>query len=140
MLTPNTYKIDQPRSKLTIHIICLLFLWYLHQLHCRSGLGNHYGTLSGPVPAFSAQNKSAGAYKSPNKNFYTNPGKKGTGFGYLSVTLGQFPKHMTEPYDQVALNDKVTVIDTSNIITWDDRFNYLHFVFLIFNCAALCTY
>ena len=47
---------------------------------------------------------------------------------------------MTEPYDQVALNDKVTVIDTSNIITWDDRFNYLDFVFLIFNCAALCTY
>lgn len=73
----------------------------------RSGLGNHYGTLGGAVPAFSAQGKATGAYKSPNKNFYTNPGKKGTGFGYLSVTLGQFPKHITEPYDQVALNDKV---------------------------------
>lgn len=71
-----------------------------------SGSGNHYGTLGGAVPAFSAQNKSGGAYKSPNKNFYTNPGKKGTGFGYLPVTLGPFPKHMTEPYDQVALNDK----------------------------------
>ncbi|XP_067938753.1 cilia-and flagella-associated protein 96-like [Watersipora subatra] len=71
-----------------------------------SGLGNHYGTLGGAVPFFSAQNKTGAAYKSPNKNLYTNPGKRGTGFGYLNVTLGQFPKHMTEPYDQVALNDK----------------------------------
>lgn len=79
----------------------------MYNLLYRSGLGSNFGTIGGGLPAFSAQNKTAGAYKAPNKNFYTNPGKKGTGFGYLSVTLGQFPKHMSEPYSQVALNDKV---------------------------------
>jgi hypothetical protein len=47
----------------------------------RSGLGSHYGTLAGPIGAFSPTEKSRGAYKSPGKNFYTNPGKQGTGFG-----------------------------------------------------------
>ncbi|CAG2206768.1 UPF0602 protein C4orf47,UPF0602 protein C4orf47 homolog [Mytilus edulis] len=40
-----------------------------------SGLGSHYGTLSGPI------------------------GKRGTGFGYLGVTLGQYPKYQNEPYE-----------------------------------------
>ena len=50
---------------------------------CRSGLGNHYGTLSGPIGAFSPGVKPKKAYKPPGKNVYTNPGKKGTGFGYV---------------------------------------------------------
>lgn len=47
----------------------------------RSGLGNHYGTLSGPIGAFSPVAKSRSAYKAPGRNFTTNPAKKGTGFG-----------------------------------------------------------
>ena len=57
---------------------------YFHEylpLCFRSGLGNHYGTLSGPIGAFSPQDKARKAYKTPGKNIYTNPGRKGTGFG-----------------------------------------------------------
>lgn len=46
-----------------------------------SGLGNHYGTLGGPIGAFSPASRPGKEYKSPGKNFSTNPGKKGTGFG-----------------------------------------------------------
>ena len=67
----------------------------------QSGLGNHYGTLSGPIPAFSPQSKPRKSYSSPNKNFYSNPGKKGTGFGYVGVTIGSYQKHAGDPYDKV---------------------------------------
>nr|DBA29136.1 TPA: hypothetical protein GDO54_009393 [Pyxicephalus adspersus] len=46
-----------------------------------SGVGNFYGTLGGPVPAFSAELKSRKPYTAPGKNFYTNPPKQGTGYG-----------------------------------------------------------
>ena len=49
----------------------------------RSGLGNHYGTLSGPISAFSPAGKTKKPYQSSGKNFYTNPGRRGTGFGYV---------------------------------------------------------
>lgn len=55
----------------------------------QSGLGNHYGTLTGPVGAFSPVKKSSKAYKSSGRNFTTNPGKKGTGYGYPALTLGK---------------------------------------------------
>ncbi|XP_071106851.1 cilia-and flagella-associated protein 96-like isoform X2 [Haliotis cracherodii] len=63
-----------------------------------SGLGSHYGTLGGPIPALSPGEKASKPYKSPGKNVMTNPGKEGTGFGYLHVTLGKYPAHMIEPY------------------------------------------
>ena len=47
----------------------------------RSGLGGHYGTLAGPISAFSPVAVPRKAYKVPGKNLYTNPGKHGTGFG-----------------------------------------------------------
>ncbi|XP_078318342.1 cilia-and flagella-associated protein 96-like isoform X3 [Crassostrea virginica] len=65
-----------------------------------SGLGNHYGTLGGPIGAFSPASRPGKEYKSPGKNFSTNPGKKGTGFGYLGVTLGKYPNYLTDPFDQ----------------------------------------
>lgn len=55
-------------------VLCNIILY-------RSGLGNHYGTLGGPVGAFSPQSRPSKAAKSSGKNFLTNPGKKGTGFG-----------------------------------------------------------
>ncbi|XP_028405049.1 UPF0602 protein C4orf47 homolog [Dendronephthya gigantea] len=65
-----------------------------------SGAGSHYGTFSGPVEAFSPENKGKKGYKSPGRNFTTNPPKKGTGYGYLGVTIGQTPKYMTDPYER----------------------------------------
>jgi len=41
--------------------------------------------MSGPVAALSPQVKQAKEYKAPGKNFYTNPGKKGTGYGYVDT-------------------------------------------------------
>jgi len=52
---------------------------------CRSGIGSYYGTLSGPIAALSPQVKPSKEYKSPGKNLYTSPGKKGTGYGYVDV-------------------------------------------------------
>lgn len=65
-----------------------------------SGLGNHYGTFSGPIGAFSPVSRGRKPYTAPGRNVTTNPPKKGTGFGYLGVTLGKYPDHATEVYDK----------------------------------------
>ncbi|NP_001088214.1 UPF0602 protein C4orf47 homolog [Xenopus laevis] len=65
----------------------------------RSGLGSFYGTLGGPVVAFSAELKSRKAYTAPGKNFYTNPPKDGSGYGYPSVTIGKPYPYSSENYD-----------------------------------------
>ena len=36
------------------------------------------------------------------KNFYTNPGQKGTGYGYLNVTIGKYVENGVDPYDRAA--------------------------------------
>ena len=54
-----------------------------------SGLGSHYGTLSGPIGHFSAESKPKPPRKAELKNMITNPPKKGTGYGYCGVTLGE---------------------------------------------------
>ncbi|KAL8607336.1 hypothetical protein ACOMHN_039486 [Nucella lapillus] len=64
-----------------------------------SGLGNHYGTLSGPVLAFSPVGKASKSGKVPGKNVLTNPGRHGTGYGYVGVTLAKYPNNMTDPYE-----------------------------------------
>ncbi|XP_013386617.1 UPF0602 protein C4orf47 homolog isoform X2 [Lingula anatina] len=65
-----------------------------------SGLGNHYGTFAGPVSAFSPVAKARQGYKAPGRNFTTNPAKKGTGYGFISVTIGDYPKYSTEQYEK----------------------------------------
>ncbi|XP_048758907.1 UPF0602 protein C4orf47-like isoform X2 [Ostrea edulis] len=65
-----------------------------------SGLGNHYGTLSGPVGAFSPASRPGKEYKSSGRNFQTNPGKKGTGFGYVGIALGDYPKYQSDAYNR----------------------------------------
>lgn len=65
-----------------------------------SGVGSSYGTLSGPINAFSAANRPKDKYKAPGKNFMTTPGKMGTGYGYVGVTIGPTDKYSTEPYDR----------------------------------------
>ena len=50
------------------------------------GLGNYYGTLLGPgkMEAFSPATRPKGKKGETKKNFYTNPGQKGTGYGYVN--------------------------------------------------------
>ena len=49
------------------------------------GLGNYYGTLIGPgnMKAFSPATRPKSKQGEKKKNFYTNPGQKGTGYGYV---------------------------------------------------------
>ncbi|XP_048248686.1 UPF0602 protein C4orf47 homolog isoform X1 [Haliotis rufescens] len=65
-----------------------------------SGLGSHYGTLGGPIPALSPGEKASKPYKSPGKNVMTNPGKEGTGFGFVGVTIGGYPKYQHDAFDR----------------------------------------
>ncbi|XP_077135730.1 cilia-and flagella-associated protein 96 [Ranitomeya variabilis] len=64
-----------------------------------SGAGSFYGTLSGPISAFSAEVKPRKAYTAPGKNFYTNPPKQGTGFGYPNLTIGKVYTYSSDNYD-----------------------------------------
>ncbi|XP_040274687.1 UPF0602 protein C4orf47 homolog [Bufo bufo] len=64
-----------------------------------SGAGSFYGTLSGPVPALSAEVKPRKAYTAPGKNLYTNPPKQGTGFGYPNLTIGKSYTYSSDNYD-----------------------------------------
>ncbi|KAK7112170.1 cilia-and flagella-associated protein 96-like isoform X2 [Littorina saxatilis] len=65
-----------------------------------SGLGSFYGTFTGPVPAFSPIGGKGGkTEKTLGKNILTNPGKHGTGYGYVGVTLGKYPNNLTDAYD-----------------------------------------
>nr|XP_033799537.1 UPF0602 protein C4orf47 homolog isoform X1 [Geotrypetes seraphini]XP_033799545.1 UPF0602 protein C4orf47 homolog isoform X1 [Geotrypetes seraphini]XP_033799553.1 UPF0602 protein C4orf47 homolog isoform X1 [Geotrypetes seraphini]XP_033799558.1 UPF0602 protein C4orf47 homolog isoform X1 [Geotrypetes seraphini]XP_033799567.1 UPF0602 protein C4orf47 homolog isoform X1 [Geotrypetes seraphini] len=65
-----------------------------------SGLGSYYGTIGGSVQAFSSQLKTKAPYVAPGKNFYTNPGKKGTGYGYPNLTIGKPFAYSAEIYDK----------------------------------------
>ncbi|XP_004579063.2 UPF0602 protein C4orf47 homolog [Ochotona princeps] len=70
------------------------------------GLGSYYGTIGGPIPFFSAQSKPREKYEVPGKNLYTNPGKKGTGYGYANITIGKQFSHSADLYDAPKLNYK----------------------------------
>ncbi|KAM6149391.1 cilia-and flagella-associated protein 96 [Erethizon dorsatum] len=70
------------------------------------GLGSYYGTIGGPVPFFSAELKPRDKYEEPGKNLYTNPGKKGTGYGYANITIGKQFSYSADFYDAAKLNYK----------------------------------
>jgi len=72
----------------------------------RSGLGNTYGTFSGPHKSFAPNTRPKGTYQTPGKNFTTTPGKKGTGYGYVHVTFSKNYDHSFEPYDAAKVNRK----------------------------------
>ena len=73
---------------------CALPIYY------RCGEGNHYGTFSGAISAFSPVAKGKKPHQQEGKNFLTNPPKQGTGYGYLNVTIGAPYKYSSEPYDK----------------------------------------
>ena len=56
---------------------------FFNSIYSRSGVGSHYGTFGGPVTAFSAVEKEQQKYRPAGKNFLTNPGKRGTGYGLV---------------------------------------------------------
>ncbi|KAK2838695.1 hypothetical protein Q7C36_013509 [Tachysurus vachellii] len=66
-----------------------------------SGIGSYYGTIGGPVKAMSPLEIPKKAYKSPGKNIYTSPAKKGSGYGFPDVTLSKLELYSSDPYDQV---------------------------------------
>ena len=71
----------------------------------------------GKLEAFSAAIRPRSKKGEVKKNFYTNPGKpshhkwliqlllgpKGTGYGYLNVTIGKYVENGVDPYDRAAL-------------------------------------
>ncbi|XP_035387971.1 UPF0602 protein C4orf47 homolog [Electrophorus electricus] len=65
-----------------------------------SGIGNYYGTLGGPVQAFSPLQVPKKPYKAPGKNMYTSPPKKGSGYGFPGVTLSKIDSYSPDPYDR----------------------------------------
>ncbi|KAG9272600.1 hypothetical protein AMEX_G13614 [Astyanax mexicanus] len=66
----------------------------------RSGIGSYYGTLGGSIQAMSPLKIPKQPYKSPGKNMYTSPPKKGSGYGYPGVTLGKLDLYSSDPYDR----------------------------------------
>ncbi|NXU55568.1 CD047 protein, partial [Turnix velox] len=70
------------------------------------GLGSYYGTIGGSFTYFSPQLKTKERYIPPGKNFYTNPGKKGTGYGYANLTIGEQYPHEADGYEVERINAK----------------------------------
>ncbi|XP_016147459.1 cilia-and flagella-associated protein 96 isoform X3 [Sinocyclocheilus grahami] len=64
------------------------------------GVGSYYGTFGGPIQAMSALQNPRKPNKSPGKNIYSNPPKKGSGYGYPDVTLSKMVSHSSDPYDR----------------------------------------
>ena len=78
------------------------------QFSIRNGLGTFFGTLGGNVKAFSPVGKGGGSAKNPLKNVLTNPGKRGTGYGWVDMCLNA-------NYCMIVLNMKC---DSSLMIYW----------------------
>ncbi|NXO02881.1 CD047 protein, partial [Rhinopomastus cyanomelas] len=70
------------------------------------GLGSYYGTIGGPCPYFSPKLRDKERYVAAGKNFYTNPGKKGSGFGYANLTIGEQYPHKPDGYEVERSNAK----------------------------------
>jgi len=81
-----------------------------------SGKGSIYGTFDQQYPLFDKdkevrpKSKPSTPSKSStkiNKNIYTNPAKKGVGYGYVDITIGKYYEYMSDPYDRMKeLNKK----------------------------------
>ncbi|GIY60146.1 UPF0602 protein C4orf47 [Caerostris darwini] len=74
------------------------------------GSGSNYGTFTDYVKKleyFSSHPAPVKAAPSPKKNFFTNPGKKGTGYGYPNVTIGKMPPYfLEEEYEELKAMDR----------------------------------
>ncbi|KAJ8919914.1 hypothetical protein NQ315_006443 [Exocentrus adspersus] len=59
--------------------------------------GDHYGTFSGKIDAFSGVRKSKGVFKHESRQCGTAPGRQG-GPGYVDICLNKYPEHSNEKY------------------------------------------
>ncbi|KAM4673076.1 cilia-and flagella-associated protein 96 isoform 2-T2 [Amazona ochrocephala] len=82
------------------------------------GLGSYYGTIGGSYPYFSPQVREKVRYVGPGKNFYTNPGKKGTGYGYTNLTIGEQYEHLPDEYDLARIIAK----NSQHLLWYKDKF------------------
>ncbi len=48
-----------------------------------------YGTFAGKIEHMDARSTDPKPHEKEKKNLYTNPPKKGTGYGYIGVTIGE---------------------------------------------------
>lgn len=64
------------------------------------GTGTYYGTFSGPIPHFEAVSRAQQSKGIQGKNFYTNPSKKGVGYGYVGLTLNKYPEYQSDKFDR----------------------------------------
>ncbi|NXS95718.1 CD047 protein, partial [Jacana jacana] len=81
------------------------------------GRGSYYGTIGGSYTYFSPQLKARERYIPPGKNFYTNPGKKGTGYGYANLTIGEQYPHQPDGYEVERLNAKKAQEEHRRLLT-----------------------
>ena len=79
-----------------------------------SGMGSSFGCFQTRYDAFSAVNKPRDKYKAPGRNLYTSPGKRGTGYGYLGVTIGSYHKYSSDPYERASELYKKSLNDERN--------------------------
>ena len=62
-----------------------------------SGLGNYYGTFN-KYSHWDPTARNQGPLIFEPTNFLTSPSKKGTGYGYVGVTLNKYPEYKSTPY------------------------------------------
>jgi len=72
-----------------------------------SGKGDYYGTFHGPFTHWDPKDRDRGPLIFEPTNFLTNPGKKGTGYGYIDVALNKYPKYINTPYQGSVTLDKL---------------------------------
>jgi len=108
-----------------------------------SGKGSIYGTFEQEYP-LNAKEKETRVKSKPstpstptkktakvNKNIYTNPAKKGVGYGYVDVTIGKYYEYMSDPYDRAKeikkkerIERKKKNIDSKPFIAGSNRNEY----------------
>ncbi|ODN06417.1 hypothetical protein Ocin01_00264 [Orchesella cincta] len=63
-----------------------------------NGLGTYYGTFITEMEAMSPETVAETDTRLQGvPNFLTNPGKKGSGYGYLDITINPYPEYMEDP-------------------------------------------
>lgn len=62
-----------------------------------SGVGNTYGTFRGIIEHFKGVERPPKPYSSPGRNFICNPPKKGSGYGFVDITINKVNEHLPEP-------------------------------------------
>lgn len=63
------------------------------------GLGSFCPCINASPEAFSPSLRTFKAVVEPKKNFFTNPAKHGTGYGYIDVTIGKYPEYKPDNYN-----------------------------------------